>query len=148
MGTRSWIGMEKKNGSVHYIYCHWDGYPEHTGSYLINNINSPKEVYALISGGDRSTIEGGFRETYAFKRKAEWKDIKPFKVKSRKDYWKAFSRATDIKFAYLYLKKKKWVYRGKWGKYGSVDRSSLLSISVANIKHDNSIATNKDKIKA
>ena len=37
MATRSRIAIEKENGTVESIYCHWDGYPENNGRILVEN---------------------------------------------------------------------------------------------------------------
>ena len=34
MGTRSTIAIQKLDGSVEQIYCHWDGYLDHNGTIL------------------------------------------------------------------------------------------------------------------
>jgi len=52
MSTRSRIGILQENGSVKSIYCHYDGYPEHTGKTLVENYTSPVEVNNLIEKGD------------------------------------------------------------------------------------------------
>ena len=36
MSTRSLIGYEKEDGTIEFVYCHCDGYPEHQHHYLIN----------------------------------------------------------------------------------------------------------------
>lgn len=52
MSTRSRIGILQEDGSVKSIYCHFDGYPEHTGKTLVENYTSPVEVNNLIERGD------------------------------------------------------------------------------------------------
>lgn len=56
MATRSRIGMEMADGSVKSIYCHWDGYPSHNGSILIENYKDRKKVEALIELGSISSL--------------------------------------------------------------------------------------------
>ena len=40
MGTRSKIGILRRDGTVDHIYCHWDGYPEHNGVILFNDYSN------------------------------------------------------------------------------------------------------------
>lgn len=56
MATRSRIAIEKANGKVESIYCHWDGYPEHNGEILDNHYTDEKKVQALIDLGDISSL--------------------------------------------------------------------------------------------
>ena len=56
MGTRSLIGMENPDGTVIYIYCHWDGYPEHNGQLLKNYYSDLDKVQELIALGDLSVL--------------------------------------------------------------------------------------------
>ena len=56
MATRSRIAIEKENGTVESIYCHWDGYPENNGRILIENYKDHEKVQALIDLGDISSL--------------------------------------------------------------------------------------------
>ena len=56
MATRSYIGTRNMNGSVDYIYCHFDGYPEHNGKILIEHYSSPNKVNKLMELGDLSVL--------------------------------------------------------------------------------------------
>jgi len=56
MATRSRIAIEKEDGSVESIYCHWDGYPEHNGQLLVDCYTSPLKVQHLIDLGSISSL--------------------------------------------------------------------------------------------
>ena len=56
MATRSRIAIEKEDGTVESIYCHWDGYPENNGRVLVENYKDHKKVQALIDLGDISNL--------------------------------------------------------------------------------------------
>lgn len=56
MGTRSTIAIQKTDGSVEQIYCHWDGYIEHNGAILKTYYKTPELVKQLISYGDLSVL--------------------------------------------------------------------------------------------
>ena len=56
MSTRSNIGIGKEDGTVDYIYCHYDGYPEGVGQCLRDHYTTPSKIQKLIDGGDISTL--------------------------------------------------------------------------------------------
>lgn len=56
MSTRSFIGKLNSNGFVSGIYCHFDGYPEHTGKILQNHYVTLEKVNALLALGNLSSI--------------------------------------------------------------------------------------------
>ncbi len=57
MGTRSYIGMEREDGSVTYIYCHWDGYPSWNGAVLMEHYSSAERMERLLALGDISSLQ-------------------------------------------------------------------------------------------
>ena len=56
MATRSRIGIQKEDGSVTSIYCHWDGYPDHNGKLLLSNYTEREKVEELIALGSISSL--------------------------------------------------------------------------------------------
>ena len=56
MGTRSTIAIQKLDGSVEQIYCHWDGYLDHNGTILKTEYKTPELVKQLIRFGDLSSL--------------------------------------------------------------------------------------------
>lgn len=56
MATRSLIGIEKDNGVVEAIYCHFDGYPAGVGKTLYEHYNNPERIKQLLRLGDLSTL--------------------------------------------------------------------------------------------
>jgi hypothetical protein len=56
MATRSLIGMVKPDTTVDYIYCHWDGYPEHHLPILENYYFAENSVAELLSMGYLSSL--------------------------------------------------------------------------------------------
>lgn len=56
MATRSTISMQRSDGSVAQIYCHWDGYPSHNGRILLKHYNRAELVEQLIALGDLSSL--------------------------------------------------------------------------------------------
>jgi len=57
MSTRSTIAIEKSDGSIEKIYCHFDGYLSHMGVMLMTHFNTSEKVWNLINNGDISGIE-------------------------------------------------------------------------------------------
>ena len=56
MATRSYIGLRNTDGTVDYIYCHWDGYPEHNGQILTEHYSNTNRVKELLKLGDLSVL--------------------------------------------------------------------------------------------
>lgn len=56
MATRCHIGLEDTDGSVRYIYCHWDGYPSGTGKLLQEYWNTYTKVYNMLNKGNMSYL--------------------------------------------------------------------------------------------
>ena len=56
MATRSHIGKQLEDGSISYIYCHWDGYPEHNGKILKEHYTDEAKVDALLELGSLSIL--------------------------------------------------------------------------------------------
>jgi len=51
MATTSTIAVVLHNESVIQTYCHYDGYPSHTGKILVENYNSVERAEQLIRKG-------------------------------------------------------------------------------------------------
>lgn len=56
MSTRSNIGVRNTDGTIDYIYCHFDGYPEHNGQILAENYTNINRVNELLKLGDLSVL--------------------------------------------------------------------------------------------
>ena len=56
MSTRSVIGILNEDKTVNSVYCHFDGYPEHTGYFLKKFFDTKQKVENLISNGDISCL--------------------------------------------------------------------------------------------
>jgi len=112
MATRSHIGKKQADGSVKYIYCHWDGYPEHNGEILKRHYADEAKVDSLLSLGDISVLgreiggEQDFerRETHnpnwclAYGRDRGEKDVKAQIAASVEDY----SNPDWVDYCYLF----------------------------------------------
>ena len=56
MSTRSYIAKELEDGSIRYIYCHFDGYVEHNGRILVDHYSDSDKVNQLLDLGDLSSL--------------------------------------------------------------------------------------------
>jgi len=56
MSTRSLIGYEKEDGTIEFVYCHCDGYPEHQLPILTKHYNTREKAIELISKGGMSAL--------------------------------------------------------------------------------------------
>lgn len=56
MSTRSYICLEKKDGSIEGIYCHCDGYLTHNGAMLIDHYKTKNAVEKLLELGSISYL--------------------------------------------------------------------------------------------
>jgi hypothetical protein len=68
MSTRSRIAIEKQDGTVESIYCHFDGYISHNGEILQNHYSTREKMEKLIELGDISSLENTPEETVAYHR--------------------------------------------------------------------------------
>jgi hypothetical protein len=56
MATRSAIALQRPDGSLRAVYCHWDGYPSHHLPILQAHHNSARAAAALTRPGDISCL--------------------------------------------------------------------------------------------
>ena len=66
MATRSTIALEFADGTIGQVYCHWDGYPSHTGEILLEHYSDPFKLRELIDHGNLSVIgkDIGFKHPF------------------------------------------------------------------------------------
>lgn len=56
MSTNSRIGIQRENGEIESIYCHWSGFPEWVGRVLQDHYASEKRVNELMALGNLSSL--------------------------------------------------------------------------------------------
>lgn len=56
MATRSSISLQRENGEIVSVYCHWDGYPDYNGALLLEHYNTPEKIEELLALGDMSSL--------------------------------------------------------------------------------------------
>ena len=136
MSTRSVIGILQDDKSVNSVYCHFDGYPEHTGYFLKKFFDTTEKVNNLISNGDISSLVSNqnwnrekhpminnkqvLKTLYYVDRPEAWEHIKPQKHKGVLEF---FQRDCFDEFKYLFLPSGNWNYnsKGVWKCYETSD---------------------------
>ena len=68
MSTRSRIAIEKQDGTVESIYCHFDGYLSHNGEILQEHYSTKEKMEKLIELGDISQLKDTPETTVAYHR--------------------------------------------------------------------------------
>jgi hypothetical protein len=56
MSTRSFIAVQKEDGSIIDTYCHWDGYIQHNGRILQKFFSDYDKALSLVEGGSISHL--------------------------------------------------------------------------------------------
>ena len=113
MATRSFIALQKPNGSLEGVYCHWDGYLNGNGQILFNHYRDPEKIAYLLSFGDISSLGSQIGDTHDFldrgdlasttfygRDRGETK-IEPRTFRTRKAMLK-YAAALGCEFLYLY----------------------------------------------
>lgn len=112
MSTRSLIGILNSDGTVSYIYCHWDGYVEHVGKILIKHYKTEDRIRELLALGDLSSLherlseedkEAGCDAKICVSYSRDYGEVNaaPYTVKTVYDY--AVSAASCFGVDYVYL---------------------------------------------
>ena len=74
MATRSHIGLKNQDGTVDYIYCHWDGYPTNNGFILIEHYDTTDKVKQLLELGNLSVLGSEIGEKQDFDNRSTQRD--------------------------------------------------------------------------
>ncbi|MBQ8891304.1 MAG: hypothetical protein IJ068_00355 [Bacilli bacterium] len=131
MGTRSRIGILKRDGSVTSIYCMKDGYIDGVGLRLYKYYNNLNSINKLISLGDIDSLHtypdletaklqefgnGDITKFFYRDEKEKWKDCKPIDDKNLDDFFDTLISTTG-EYAYLYdeLQQKWMMYKDSFG---------------------------------
>jgi len=110
MATRSFIGKVQQDGSVHGIYCHFDGYPEGVGAVLKKHYMATSDVDALLALGDLSELHPTLEKTVAYHRD-RGEDLMPnFTYLGVDDLVEGVREDIGAEYVYLYT-------GGKWATY-------------------------------
>ena len=125
MNTTSYIGEELSNGKIKYIYCHWDGYPDHNGRILKQYYNTINKVNKLLSMGNlvllgekigrkqdlyttthREQVPG-WTISYHRDVRQSWEDAKP-KVVNNDIELMEIADWDNVNYIYIFERNRKW----------------------------------------
>jgi hypothetical protein len=107
MSTRSYIGVlgpEGPNPTVKFIYCHWDGNPEHVGMILTKHFDTPFKVDNLLKLGDISALGETLDKTVAYRRDLRKNDGNDAVTVPLRNY----IADRDVAYKYLYTGEGEW----------------------------------------
>lgn len=104
MATRSLIGKENEDGTITYVYCHFDGYIDGgVGETLYTIYNTPEAIDAFLALGDlstlRDTLDSGATVAYHRDRGEDWETVAPKTADSYPEYL-SVNMWTDYKYLF------------------------------------------------
>jgi len=101
MGTRSYIGIEKANGTVDAVYCHFDGYIEGVGRTLFANYTTFRKTEKLIKGGSMSSLGNTAEHTSYYNKSGSEEAENDVENYSKEELFQVFEKV-GIEYFYLY----------------------------------------------
>ena len=108
MSTRSRIAIEKQDGTVKSIYCHFDGYVDGVGKTLFNHYDKEK-LEKLIELGDISVLKESTENTVAYHRD-RGEDLHTTSYLSVEGLFE-LGFGSSVEFVYCLTKDGTWVYK-------------------------------------
>lgn len=130
MGTRSNIAIERENGTVEMVYCHWDGYPDHNGRLLLEHYSATPLVEELVGGGNVSSLEPTIQESKFYVRRSEWDSFggqdEPWESNKPQVYPdRDGARCSMQEFLYIWVETEgRWVYSDHRGPFRPLTRAA------------------------
>jgi len=132
MVTNSTIAIQNIDGTVHQIYCHYDGYIEHNGRILKTYYNTAEKVKELIALGGMSSLAPNIVGSDAHSFDTPDKDVCVFYGRDRGESDVAVRTYLDIdtfrcqlyreEFDYLFIEAEStWYLCGENGELQSFD---------------------------
>ena len=122
MSTRSHIAVQRiaEPKTIDYIYCHYDGYPEHHGPILTNHYNTIEKVNELMELGDLCSLGEEIGEKHDMDKKPisvnneKWcsafgRDRGEYDVMAKTDLMHNVISDTSVDYLYLFNE-----YANKW----------------------------------
>jgi hypothetical protein len=108
MSTRSYIGVRNTDASVDYIYCHFDGYPEHNGAILREHYSNINRVNELLELGDLSVLGKFIGEKQDFDKRvvgnclAYGRDRGESNVSKKNSGYDELITSQDVDYVYIF----------------------------------------------
>ena len=137
MSTRSNIGILNQDGTVDYIYCHFDGYLEYNGKILNEHYDSEAAVRDLITLGDLSILvpEIGEKQDFNGNRNKQWclaygRDRGEDNIEARKCSYVDYTKEYFEEYVYLFTPGKGWQVRAYGTNYWADVSEALKTIEL------------------
>jgi hypothetical protein len=123
MSTRSYIGELYKDGSILFVYCHFDGYPDHHLPILNKYYDTHEKVQELLALGRISVlaprVEPNPDENHSFDHpvrdvviayhRDRGEELETYTARSRKEFEEYVNKNVD--FGYLFEESTgKWIF--------------------------------------
>jgi hypothetical protein len=129
MATRSNIGILNQDGTVNYIYCHYDGYIDYNGKTLNEHYTTEDKVRELIDLGNLSALMYSIEDCVAYHRdKGETK--REARTCSYVDYTKEYFE----EYVYLFTPGHGWEVReygvGYWADLDKALNNEMINQSI------------------
>jgi len=125
MATRSNIGILNSDGTVDYIYCHYDGYLNHNGKILNEYYITEENVRELKSSGDMSGLTETIEQSYFYSRDKDKSNVEVRKC-SYVDYTKEYFE----EYVYLFTPGKGWEVRSYGSSYWADVSKALETMEI------------------
>ena len=137
MSTRSNIGILNENGTVTYIYCHFDGYLECNGNILNEHYTTEGKVRMLMELGDLSCLgnEIGEKQDFNNYRNRDWclaygRDRGESNTEAHTIPYSDYTKEYFEEYVYLFTPGKGWEVRQYGVNYWSDLNNALKQISL------------------
>ena len=138
MSTHSNIGILNQDGTVDYIYCHFDGYLQYNGSILNKHYTTEEQVRKLIALGDMSSLGEKLGEKQEFNKQsrreyclAYGRDKGESNTEARKCSYVDYTREYFEAFIYLFTpKSNEWVVRESGVHYWASLSDALKTVEI------------------
>ena len=136
MATRSNIGILNQDGTVNYIYCHFDGYPEHNGSILNKHYTTEGKVRMLIDLGDISVLGEDIGEKQDFNNRvkgtclAYGRDRGEDNIEARTCSYVDYTKEYFEEYVYLFIPGEGWKMRAYGTNYWTELDNVLKQIEI------------------
>jgi hypothetical protein len=108
MATRSTIAIEKSDGTIEQIYCHWDGYPEYNGKILLQSYSNPMKLQELIDMGNMSSLDSTI-DACEFWVRDQNDSMETAKPRRYSSYWDYVTNLSREQFNYILRESGEWM---------------------------------------
>lgn len=110
MSTNALIGRyDNDTGKIHYVYLHWDGYPDAVWPTLTRHYNTDEAVIRLLEDGSISCLDKDIENcVYYHRDKKENPIYNLTKVVTVDEFISMNSTSSNIEYIYLFDKEDGW----------------------------------------